>query len=427
MLRFAPNNTQDININNLRVALFNYIISKQLNEPLLIRMDDIQNKTNKEAKQKQILEILNLFSIDHISTVYQSENIKQHHKMAMQLLMQKKAFSCFCTDEMIENSKQKAKKNNQPYIYDGGCDKLNDDVVMNTEAPFTVRIKAPIKKIEFTDLLKGKFEYAPHDIDSFIILQKDKMPTYNFSCAIDDMLYDISTVVRDEKYLDDTPKQIYIRESLGYTKPINYLHIPAISNIDTDNNTSSIKWLIDEGFLPVAIANYLVLLGNNTPKEIFTLEDAIEWFDIKKLVQTEIKFDFEKLKDINKKHMMMLDNMRFSKLIGYADEDFGKLAKIYIDECSTLKEIKEKIDNILDTKATPKELITEFEQIKKCLQSAPFIDDFTELKKYIIKQTSLDEKAVLKPLRYILTKTYSGIDLDKIYPLIKNYLGEIIR
>jgi len=426
MLRFAQIASQDININDLRVALLNYIISKQQNEPLLLRMDDIQNQTNKQTKQKQNLELLSLFSIDHLPAVYQSENIKQHHKMAMQLLMQKKAFSCFCTDERLQKSKQKAKQNNQQYIYEGGCDKLDDATVMNTEAPFTVRIKAPSKNIKFNDLLKGELEFTPFDIDSFIILEKDKMPTHTFACAIDDMLYDISTVVQDEKYLQDVAKQIYIRESLGYTKNINYIHIPALTI--TDDKIASVSWLIEEGFLPSAIANYLVLIGNDTPKEIFTLEEAIQWLDIEKISQTKIDFDLDKLKDINNKHLQSIDNMRLSKLIGYADEDFGKLAKVYLQKFDTLKEIKEKIDNILIPKNPPKEFISEFEKIKECLKEAPFIDEFSELKKYIIKQTSLEEKAVLKPLRYILTNSYeSNIDLDKIYPHIKNYLGEIIK
>ncbi|MEA1914700.1 MAG: glutamate--tRNA ligase, partial [Campylobacterota bacterium] len=347
--------------------------------------------------------------------------------------MKQKAFSCFCTDEKLELSRENAKKNKQPYRYDGGCYALSDADVIDNETPFTVRIQAPQENIQFTDLIKGDFDYKPYDVDSFIILRKDKMPTYNFACAIDDMLYDISTVIRGEDQLPNTPKQIHIRQSLGYKKQINYIHLPLILNSQTGkkmskrDDSSSIAWLISEGFLPIAIANYLVLLGNNTPTEIFTLEEAVEWFDVKKLSKSQAKFDLDKLKFINREHMKLLDNMRFSKLLGYADEDFGILAKIYIEETDSIQEIKQRIDAILAPKETPKEFEKEYLKIKQCMQNAPFIHDFTQLKKYIADQTGLEEKSLLKPLRYILTGEFNGPNLSDVYPLIRNYLGEIIK
>jgi glutamyl-tRNA synthetase len=341
--------------------------------------------------------------------------------------MQKKAFSCFCTDEKIKQSKKLAQKNNQPYKYDGGCDMLDDAIVMNTEAPFSVRIKAPTQHIKFNDLLDGNINFQSSDIDSFIILSEQKIPTNNFANAIDDMIYDISTIITDEQYFEDTPKQIHIRQSLGYTKQIDYLHIPAISNINEKDSSFFVTNLVDQGFLPAAIANYLVLLGNNTPTKIFTMEEAIKWFDIKNLSKDNIKFDIEELKSINKEYMNMLDNMRFSKLLGYADEDFGKLAKLYIEESSTIQDIKKKIDAILAKKAVPKNYKKEFEQIKICLQNAPYIDDFDNFIQYIKDKTNLDDKSLFKPLQYILTAREDGPDLSKVYPLIKNYLGEIIK
>ncbi len=95
MLRFALSPTKDMDLSNLRVAIFNYILSKQLNEPLLIRVDDTDKERNIEGKDKEILEILSLFSIDYTNVVYQSENLKYHQKLAMQLMSQKKSFCMF--------------------------------------------------------------------------------------------------------------------------------------------------------------------------------------------------------------------------------------------------------------------------------------------------------------------------------------------
>ena len=428
MLRFAPSPTGDIHIGNLRVAIFNYIVSKQLNENLIIRIEDIDIEKNIEGKDKEILEILNLFSIEYKSVMHQSDSLKYHQKMALQLMTQKKAYACFCSDSKLDELKEESIKDGKPFKYDGFCETLSDETVLNTNAPFTVRIKKPEHNIKFTDLLKGDFDYAPFDVDSFIILRQDKTPTYNYACAVDDMIMDISLVIREEAHVSDTPKQIHIRESLGYTKEIKYVHLPIILNpLTGENDTSSVKWLIDEGFLPSAIANYLVLMGNNTPTEIFTLEEAISWFKIENVSKDSAKFDIDKLRFINKKHLETMDDMRLSKILGFADTDIGKLGKVFLEETSTIKEIKERVVKIFAQKDSYEGLQEEFLKVKECLQKAPFFNDFEELKKYISKQTNLEDDNLLKPLKYILTGANDVVNISDIYPLIKNYLGEIVK
>jgi len=193
------------------------------------------------------------------------------------------------------------------------------------------------------------------------------------------------------------------------------------------DDASSVKWLIEQGFLPSAIANYLVLMGNKTPTEIFTLEEAIEWFKIENVSKSAAKFDIDKLRFINRKHIEMLDEMRLSKILGFADADIGKLGKIFLEEASTIKEIKEKIAPIFAPKNSCEGFEEEFLKLKECLQKAPFFEDYEELKKYVMEQTELKGKNLFKPLRYILTGVDNGPNISDIYPLIKNYLGEIIK
>ncbi len=423
MLRFAPSPTRDMHIGDLRVAIFNYILSKQTNESLVVRIEDIDKDKNIDGKDKEILEILDLFSIEYSHAVHQSDSLKYHQKMAMQLLTQKKAFSCFCGEGKLEELEDEAKKNNHAFRYDGFCETLSDEAVLEVNSPFTVRIKKPEENIKFSDLLKGDFDASALDIDSFNILKHDKTPTYNYACAIDDMLMDISTVIRGENNLANTAKQIHIRNSLSYTKDINYIHL---SNIITDD-LPSVKSLMAEGFLPAAIANYLVLLGNETPKEIFTLEEAIEWFKTENISNNSAEFDIDKLRFINAEHLKMMDEMRLSKILGFADTDIGTLAKIYLNEVSTINELKSKIEAIFSAKTSCEGFENEFIQLKECLQKAPFYDNFDELEKFIIDQTALESKSLDKPLRYILTGANNGPKLLDIYPLIKNYLGEIVK
>ena len=433
MLRFAPSPTGDMHIGNLRVAIFNYIVSKQLNEGLIIRIEDTDKERNIEGKDKEILEILNLFSIEYKSVFYQSENLKYHQKMALQLMTQKKAFACFCSDSKLEELKEESIKKGIAFRYDGFCETLSDETVLNTNAPFTVRLKKPDHNIKFTDLLKGDFEYAPFDVDSFIILRQDKTPTYNYACSVDDMLMDISMVIRGEDHVSNTPKQIHIRESLGYTKEIKYVHLPIILNASTGkkmskrDDASSVKWLIDEGFLPSAIANYLVLMGNKTPTEIFTLEEAISWFKIENVSKSGAKFDIDKLRFINRKHIELLEDMRLSKILGFADNDIGKLAKLYLEEASTIKEIKSKLNNIFSQKSTLEGFEQESQTIKEVLKNSPYFENYDDLKDYVVQKTELKGKNLFKPLRYILTGVENGPNLTDIYPFIKNYIGEITK
>ena len=433
MLRFAPSPTGDMHIGNMRIALINHILSKQLNEELLIRIEDTDKKRNIDGKEKEILELLSLFSVNFTRVVHQSENIKYHTQMAMKLLLDNKAFNCYCSDDALEKDREEAKKNKQPYRYSGFCENISDEAKFHCNAPFVVRLKKPTHNIQFTDAVKGEFDYKPFDVDSFIILREDKTPMYNFACAVDDMLFDISTVVRGEDHLTNTPKQIHIRESLGYTKEIKYAHLPMILNMETGkkmskrDDASSVKWLVDQGYLPVAISNYIILLGYNPPVEIFTLEEAEQWFDLSKISKASAKFDIDKLKFINREHLKAMDELRLSKILGYADQDIGTLAKIYIEECDTTVQIKSRLEAIFSQKETLEGFEDEFQTLKECLIKAPFIDDFNELKKYITKETGLKGKKLFMPLRYALTGATSGPNLSEIYPLIKNYLGEIVK
>ena len=118
---------------------------------------------------------------------------------------------------------------------------------------------------------------------------------------------------------------------MGYDKKIEYAHLPMILNDEGDKMSSSesawsVKWMLESGFLPEAIANYLILLGNKVPTEIFTIKEAIEWFDLRNISKVSQRFDMDKLRDINRMHLKMLDPKELSRYVGFADSDVGELA-----------------------------------------------------------------------------------------------------
>ncbi|RUM69381.1 MAG: glutamate--tRNA ligase [Sulfurovum sp.] len=434
MLRFAPSPTGDMHIGNLRVAILNYLVAQQRKEPFIIRIEDTDKLRNIEGKDTEIMQILEKFSLPHESVFHQSEHLHIHQTLAIRLLENDKAFICTCTPEQLEADREASKAKKIAYRYSGRCehiDKSQHNALKASGEPFVLRIKKPNSDIVNHDLIKGDIKTAPNEVDAFVILRADGTPTYNFACACDDMLSGVDFIIRGEDHLSNTPKQKHIQTQLGYEQESTYAHLPIILNtsgkkMSKRDDASSVKWLLEEGFLPDAIINYLLLLGNSkAPKEIFTLPEAIAWFDIENISKSAAKFDIDKLRFINREHLKKMDDKALSLLFDFADENIGKLAKLYLEEASTTKELKSKIDAIFKAKDFQNEWEKEMMLIKELIQNAPMIDNFDDFKTHIMKESGLKGKSFFKPLRLLLTGAAHGPELSDIYPLIKSYLLEI--
>ena len=432
MLRFALSPTDDMHIGDLRVALFNYIVAKQRGENLIVRVDDTDKEKNIEGKENEILDILALFGIEYTQVIHQSQNVRFHAAMALQLLHEKKAFSCFCSPGWIEKKHKEANEANIPYQYDDACRNLPAELVIDNTNPFTIRITRPNATIHIKDYIHGDLNFEPNMIDSFVIMHQDKTPTYNFASAVDDMLNDISIVIRSEEHIDNTVKQDHIRASLQYDKKIEYAHLPIILNDNGEKmgkheNISNIKWLLEEGYLPEAIANYLLTMGNKIPQEIFSTKEAIKWFNLQSISKSPTHFSIDVLKRINQEHLKALDAKELSRYVGFADEEIGELARIYLKKVATTKELKAKIAPIFEPRVIPKEFKESSELIVNAIKSAPFFEEYDDFKNHIMKETSLKGENYSKTIRLLLTNTEHGPDLAEVYKYIKNYLGEIIK
>ncbi|WP_456381791.1 glutamate--tRNA ligase [Hydrogenimonas sp.] len=432
MLRFASDPTKDMHIGDLRVAIFNYIVARQRGERFVVRIEDIDRTRDVEGKDREILEILHLFGLHPSDVYYQSHNLTIHQHMAIKLLEAREAFACFCTPEALEAEREAAEADGKTYRYGGTCERLTDAEVLANENPFTVRLKKPEKAVEFDDLLQGRRSFSPDEIDSFVIMRADKSPTPDFACAVDDMIHDISLVIRDEDRIGHTPREIHIRDRLGYDKRVEYAHLPPIldetgGKISEGENAFGVKRLVERGFLPEAIANYLIRLGNETPREIFTLEEAIEWFDLKRLSETPAKFDLDELRLLNREHMRRSDPKELSRAFGFADDAVGDLVKQYLEEGSTIEELRPKIEAIFAAKPFEGEWREPMEKLRDVLKNAPLFETFDELEKHLVKETGLEGETLLQPLRLLLTGAQKGPDLSKLYPHLKSYLQEIVK
>ena len=248
MLRFASSPTADMHIGDLRVAIINYMVSKQKDEGFIVRIEDTDKERNITGKDTEIMEILEKFALPHDSVSHQSENLHLHQTLAIRLLEEKKAFVCTCQ----ETSE----------CYSGHClenETLDINKLKKEKTPFIVRIKKPKDAIITHDIIQGDVTASPEEVDDFVILHENGTPSHTFASACDDMLSGVTLIIRNQKQLLNTPKQEHIKSLLGYEHQTEYAHLPTILNAnDTRDDTTTVQWLFEQGFIPNAIINYLI-------------------------------------------------------------------------------------------------------------------------------------------------------------------------
>jgi len=416
MLRFAISPTGDMHIGNLRVAILNFLVAQQRKEGFIVRIDDTNKARNIEGKDTEIMQILEKFALNHESVFHQSEHLHMHQTLAIKLLAQDKAFICTCTEE---------ETNKTPHC-SGHCsnaDKADLTKIKASGTPFVIRINKPIEDLIITDLIHDSIKTKADNMDSFVILEKDGSPSDIFASACDDMLSGINILICEDEQVLSTAKQLHIKKQLGFDAQTQYLHLPVVTHGD---DHLSLKWLFSEGYVPDAIINYLLLLDyTQAPSEVFTLPDAIEWFNIKNISTSSVEFDLDKLSFINRQHLKNMEDKALSSLFGFADADIGKLAKLYLEEVSTTTEIDKKIKAIFSPKHFEGEYSEQMRTLENLIQNAPMFSTFKDFSSYLMQKSGLKDDNFFKPLRLLITAEADGPDLNNLYSYIKSYILEI--
>ena len=403
MVRFTINPNNNFDINNLRIALLNYIISKQKDDIFILKVEDIEIKDNIDKKVGEIKDILKKFSITEEQIIYQSDNLKIYQQFAYQLVRNKSAYLCFCLDNSRKCS----------------CQNLPNNEIeskLNSKEKYSIYIKNTNQSFKINDIIQG--EVVVNSLNSFLILDENETPAGIFANAIDDMLIGTSIAINSYDLLKDTIKQIYIHNLLGYNQNIHYAHLPAITD------SKSIKELFYDGYIPDAIINYILNISyNNANKEIFYLPDAIEWYDISKVSKESIGFDLNTLKFLNQKHLYIMDNKKLSSIFGFADEDIGRLLKLYLKNISTINEL----DAVFKDIFSKKECNNIMKELSNIIMKAPMIDDFEGFKSYLLRKSKMSEEELLKNLKLLIAGNSIGVELKDIYMLIKPYILEVAK
>lgn len=318
-LRFAPSPTGYLHIGGARTALFNWLLARKLGGTFILRIEDTDVARSTQESVDAILQGMEWLGLDwDEGPYYQSDNFPLYKEKVQQLLVDGKAYKCYCTAEELEAKREKALKEGGKPKYDGTCRNRSD---APDDRPFVIRFKAPQEGVTaFNDLIKGPISFNNEELDDLIIQRTDGTPTYNFVVVIDDASMKITTVIRGDDHINNTPRQILLYQALEVPVP-QFAHVPMILGADKTrlskrHGATSVMAYRDMGMLPEAMINYLVRLGwSYGDEEIFSREELIEKFSIEAVGKSAGVFNPEKLLWLNAHYIKTGDPERLAGLL----------------------------------------------------------------------------------------------------------------
>lgn len=316
-VRIAPSPTGALHVGTARSALFNYLFAKKNKGSFVLRIEDTDLERSDLKWTQEIIEELKWLGIiwdegPDIDGKYgpykQSQRLDIYEKYLKQLLDENKAYYCFCSEDELEAMRQEQMSRGVAPHYNGKCVNLSKEEItkfLEKKKPSVIRFKIPNKKIKFTDLIRGEVEFDAGLMGDIIIAKDLKTPLYNFAVVVDDYEMQISHIIRGEDHISNTPKQILMQEALSFDQPI-YAHLPLIlapdrTKLSKRHGAVSIAEYREQGYLPEALVNFMVLLGWNpgTEKEVFILSQLVKEFSIEKVQKAGAIFNIQRLDFIN--------------------------------------------------------------------------------------------------------------------------------
>lgn len=314
-LRFAPSPTGYLHLGNVRTAIFNYLYAKKNNGKFILRIEDTDLQRSEKKYVDGIKRDLEWLGLYWDEIYFQSERFEIYREYAEKLIEMGRAYYCTCTREEIEE-RQKNNPNAKFGIkYDRYCRGRREKPNGNYVIRFDI---GDFDYVEYEDVVKGKVRVPFSDLDDLVIIKGDGSPTYNFAVVIDDYLMNISHIIRGEDHITNTAKQILIYQAFGWNYPV-FVHLPLILNknkspLSKREGSINIEFFRKEGFIPEGIVNYLSRLGwSYGDKEIFTMEELIQLFDINNLNKSNAVFDDQKMLWVNSEQIKLLKPETFLK------------------------------------------------------------------------------------------------------------------
>lgn len=330
--RFAPSPTGKPHIGNMRTAFINSIYAQSTKSTMKLRIEDTDAERSRAEHVDDIINALKWFDIEYDSDiVLQSQRINRHRELAEELLKSGKAYKCYAASSSQENDDHSHHKSHQSNNYSSqsnGIDKSNTSYAVKMLIPKT-------GELELNDKIKGVVKQKNENLQDIVILRSDGTPTYMFAVVCDDHDMGVNLVIRGDDHLTNTFKQMHIYNAFGWSIP-EFAHLPMLlapngSKLSKRNAVTDLQYYMDEGILPNAFKNYLLLLSWRNEKvqkknnleisEIFDMNMVKKFFNLEDVRSSPSKFDFTKLLNVN---AMYIKNMSGDEAIE-AVENFGNI------------------------------------------------------------------------------------------------------
>ena len=316
--RFAPSPTGTLHIGGVRTALFNYLHAKQNDGKFLIRIEDTDQDRSKLEYEENILNGLAKLGIipDEIP-IRQSERHQTYKDAAQKLIDSGHAYWCDCSKEMLDEMRKEQEAAGKKPMYDGRSRNLGLKQSENT----VLRLATPEEgEITVNDLIRGEVRFQNSELDDLILLRSDGTPTYHLCNVVDDFEQNVTTVIRGEDHLSNTPRQMHIQQALGYNS-LEYAHLPLVlgenkKRLSKRDAVTSLDDYLNLGYLPTSMINVLARLGwSKGDSEIFYMKDLLKDFRIQEVQKAAAIFNKTKLDWTNTNHLASLSDNEFIEKI----------------------------------------------------------------------------------------------------------------
>ena len=411
--RFAPSPTGTLHIGGVRTALFNYIYAKQNNGKFLVRIEDTDQVRSKTEFEENIITGLHDMGLKpDADPVRQSERKHLYLDAAHRIIESGQGYYCNCSTERLDELRNAQMKAGKKPMYDGKCRNKGLEKSENT----VLRLKTPNDgEVRFNDLVRGEVVFNNSELDDLILLRSNGTPTYHLCVVVDDADQGVTTVIRGEDHLSNTPRQIHIQQALELPA-LEYAHLPLVlgenkKRLSKRDSVTSLDEYISKGYLQTSMINMLGRLGwSKGDKEVFYIDDLLKDFRIQEVQKAGAVFDLKKLDWINTNHLANLSL-----------EDFIIQLNPYLDELGIKMSNRQNaeiiIKNLRTTASTLSEiaidLIPYFDDIKEYDQKSveKFIAGSKNILEYVLRQLEPLDPWTEQALDEVLAKCQKELDL----------------
>lgn len=479
-VRFAPSPTGPLHIGGVRTALFNYLFAKKHGGKFLLRIEDTDQTRYVEGAENYIIESLEWLQIPFdegpgkegdCGPYRQSERKALYEAYAQQLIQEGSAYYAFDTPEELSKLRASYESQAKTFIYNWHNRKeLNNslnlsssevDSRLKAETPYVIRFKTPENKsIQLTDIVRGSMTIDSNTLDDKVLFKSDGMPTYHLANIVDDHLMRISHVIRGEEWLPSLALHVMLYEAFGWKVP-SFAHLPLIMKPTGKGKLSKrdgeaggfpvypLEWKTEkdaymgyreEGYFPEAVVNMLALLGWNpgTEKEIFSLQELIEIFDLSRVNKAGAKFDPEKTKWFQHHYLQEKDesvlvtafegllqqkgvskNNHEAQIVAMIKERATFVSDLW-DQASFFYEAPKEFDEKASKKAFKEDTTEIIQSLIDLLQNSPSFEseELSSMVKGWITDQGMGFGKVMMPLRLSLVGEMKGPDVFDILSVL---------